>query len=48
MDVAIFSLGKLPFRVGGGKKWPERVGEYDNSFEDFIFLFDQIAILIKF
>ena len=48
MDVTIFSLGKLPFRVGGDKKWPQRVGECDNSFEDFIFLYDQIALWLNF
>ena len=48
MDVTIFSLGKLPFRVGEGKKWPQRVGECDNSFEDFIFLYDQIALWLNF
>ena len=36
--------GKLPFKVGRGKKLPRRMGEYDNSLKDLIFLLDQFTL----
>ena len=37
-------MGKLPFRVGRGKKLPRRVGECDNSLEGLTFLLDQFTL----
>ena len=37
-------MGKLTFRVGGGKKLPRRVGECDNSLEGLTFLLDQFTL----
>ena len=41
-------MGKLPFRVGRGKKLSRRVCKCDNSLEGLAFLFDQFTLELDY